>query len=89
MIDFLAGAVTMGFAIAAACFARFWRKTRDHLFLLFALAFGLFAGNQLLTTMVAADDERVGYAYLLRVIGYVLILVGILAKNMERGRARG
>lgn len=89
LIDFLSGAVAMGFAVAGACFARFWRRTRDHLFLHFALAFGLFACNQVLVTVVAADDERIGYVYLLRVIGYVLILIGILAKNMKRGNARG
>ena len=82
MIDFLAGAVTLGFAIAGACFLRFWRRTRDRLFIHFAFAFWLFACNQLFVSFLAADDERVGYAYLLRVVGYLLILIAILGKNL-------
>jgi hypothetical protein len=81
VIDFLAGAVTLGYAIAGMCFLRFWRKTRDRLFIHFAVAFGLFACNQLLVAILSADDERVGYAYLLRVVGFVVILIAILGKN--------
>jgi len=33
MIEFLAGAVTLGYLIAAGFFWRFWRKTADRLFL--------------------------------------------------------
>lgn len=88
MTTFFAGAVTMGFAIAGVCFLRFWKQTRDRLFFHFAVAFWLFACNQLLTSVLAADDERAGYAYLLRVVGYVLILVAILGKNVFPSRGR-
>jgi hypothetical protein len=37
--DFVAGAVTMGFAVAGLFFLRFWRRTTDGLFLAFAAAF--------------------------------------------------
>src|SRR6185503_8184794 len=41
MIEFLSGAITMGYLAAGGFFARFWRKTADRLFLVFALAFVL------------------------------------------------
>ena len=65
---------------------RFWRKTGDRLFLMFAIAFFLLALNQALAQWLGAADERVGYTYLLRVIGFVLILGGIVDKNVARGR---
>src|ERR1041384_6614915 len=33
MIDFLAGALTFAYLLAAACFVKFWRSTFDRLFL--------------------------------------------------------
>ena len=84
MIEFLAGAVTLGFVVAAVFFLRFWRRTADRLFLLFAIAFALLALNQGLAQWLGAADERVGYTYLLRVLGFVLILAGIVDKNLAR-----
>ena len=86
MIEFLSGAVTLGFVIAAVFFLRFWGRTGDRLFLAFAIAFFLLALNQALAAWLGAADERVGYTYLLRVIGCVLILLAIVDKNVSRGR---
>jgi hypothetical protein len=87
MIEFMSGAVTMGFAIAALFFLRFWRRTAERLFLAFAAAFFLLALNQALALWLGAADERVGYTYLLRVLGFVFILGAILDKNLAAGRA--
>lgn len=84
MIEFMSGAVTLGFIVAAVFFLRFWRKTQDRLFLAFAIAFFLLALNQALAQWLGAADERIGYAYLLRVIGFVLILAAIVDKNVSR-----
>lgn len=81
MIEFLAGAVTFGHAIAGFCFLRFWRRTRDSLFLAFAFAFWLFGTNQLLVSVLGARSEEATFAYVLRVLGYLLILGAIVAKN--------
>ncbi len=85
MIEFMSGAVTMGYLVAAGFFARFWRQTADRLFLAFAAAFVLLALNQGLAQWIGAADERVGYTYLLRVLGFVLILAAIVDKNLRRG----
>jgi hypothetical protein len=81
MIEFLSGAVTLGFLIAAVFFLRFWRRTRDRFVLAFAAAFLLLAANQALAQWLGAADERVMYTYLLRVLGFVIILAAIVDKN--------
>jgi hypothetical protein len=88
MIEFMSGAVTLGFLVATLFFLRFWRKTADRLFLAFAIAFALLALNQGLAQWLGAADERVGYTYLLRIVGFILILVAIIDKNLQRGRRR-
>lgn len=81
MLDFLAGAVTLGYAVAGLFLMRFWRKTRDRLFLAFAVAFALFAVNQALAAMMTVVYESASWIYLLRVLGFVLILAAIVDKN--------
>lgn len=87
MIDFLSGALMLAFLVATAHFVRFWQRTEDRLFLYFAVAFALLALNQLALFVLGAEDELRGYAYVLRVTGFVLILFAILGKNL-RGRQK-
>ncbi len=87
MVDFLAGAVTLAYLIAAAYFVRFWRRTTDRLFLAFAIAFVLFALYQTILFMIGAADERGNYAYVLRVLGFAVILWAIIDKNLNAKRS--
>jgi hypothetical protein len=86
LIDFLSGAVTIGFFVAALFFLRFWRRTHDRLFIAFAAAFALLALNQALAAFLGAGDELTPYTYVLRVLGFVLILVAIVDKNVSNRR---
>ncbi len=86
MTLFLAGAVTIAYVIAAVHFLRFWRKTSDRLFVSFASAFLLFAANQFIVSILWAADERNSYAYILRILGFVLILFAIVDKNVFSAR---
>jgi len=86
LVDFLAGAVTLGFFVAAGFFLRFWRRTRDRLFLAFAAAFVLLAVNQALAALLGAGDELLPYTYLLRVLGFMLILYAVIDKNVTSSR---
>lgn len=88
LLDFLAGAVTVTYLIAALFFLRFWRRTRDTLFGGFAIAFVLLAANQALASWFGADDERTGYTYVLRVLGFLFILYAIIRKNVGRPAGR-
>lgn len=87
LVDFLAGVVASTYAIAAFYFLKFSRRTKDRLFGSFSAAFALLALNQLVVVAVGSTDERSGYGYILRVLGFLLILVAIVRKNLER-RAR-
>lgn len=84
MIEFLSGLVTSGYLVAAAFFARFWIKTRDRLFLAFAGAFVLFALNQALVGLFRVTTEPESLVYVLRILGFVVILAAILDKNLRR-----
>lgn len=86
MLEFVAGAITMGFAVAGLFFLRFWWRTRDWLFLAFCGAFWLLATSQTLLTVGGIEREEQTGLYVLRLIAFVLILVAIVAKNVESRR---
>ena len=81
MIAFLGGAVTLGYLVGGLFFLRFWRRTRDRLFLAFAIAFALFALNQGLVHLLEVVREPWSFVYALRVVGFLIILGAILDKN--------
>ena len=78
---FLGGAISMGFFMAGLFFLRFWRTTRDRLFLYFASAFFIFASERLVREVMRIDNEWAPYVYLVRLAAFVLILIAILDKN--------
>jgi hypothetical protein len=82
MIEMLSGALLFSYFIAGIHFFRFWKRTGDRLFLHFAAAFWLFALNQLATSVPVVANETEGYEYLLRVLGFVVILAAIVDKNL-------
>lgn len=84
LYDFLSGAVALGFLVCALFFLRFWRRTRETLFLSFGLAFLLLGIGQ---TVLALDDiptEERGSLYLIRLAAFLLILVGIWRTNRNQ-----
>ena len=89
MIEFLAGAVTLGYLVAAGFFLSFWRKTRERLFLAFGAAFILFALNQLLSAALLVIIEPTNLVYILRVLGFVMIIAAIVDKNVGVKRGDG
>jgi hypothetical protein len=82
MQDFIAGLVTMGFAASALFFLRFWSRTRDALFAIFAAAFAILSVNQALATIMDYGREELGWVYLLRLAAFILIIVGVVQKNL-------
>ena len=78
---FLSGAVTLGFAVAALFFLRFWHQTLDGLFAAFAAAFALLGANQALLALTDMQDEERTWVYLLRLAAFLLIILAVLRKN--------
>ncbi|WP_460450701.1 DUF5985 family protein [Alsobacter sp. SYSU BS001988] len=83
-LSFLSGAVTMGYLAAALFFAKFWRKTRDSLFVMFSIAFALLALEQVILAGVGSEREEFTYVYLIRFVAFSIIALAIINKN--RGR---
>lgn len=84
--EFLAGLLTAGFLLGGLFFLRFWTRTGDSLFLAFAVAFWLFAAGQALLGLTSTVLEERSWIYLLRVAGFVLIIVAVIAKNAKGAR---
>jgi len=81
LYDFLAGAVSFGFLVCATFFLYFWRRTRDPLFMAFALAFLLLGVGQAILALASIPTEERGPIYLIRLAAFGLILLAILRKN--------
>jgi hypothetical protein len=83
LYDFLSGAVSFGFLVSALLFLRFWKRTKDELFVAFALAFGLLGVGQAVVALANVPSEERGSLYLLRLAAFALIIVAILRKNRK------
>jgi hypothetical protein len=84
MDDLVTGAIAMGYGVAGLFFFRFWRKSRDRLFALFALAFFVLAVNRVGSVVFAIKAGEVDAVYWVRFAAFVLILVAIVDKNRPR-----
>jgi len=82
MTNFISGAIMMASAVAGLFFLRFWRKSRDRLFLIFALAFWILALNRVPMLFVTEDETRT-YFYVVRLVAFLLILGAIVDKNRK------
>ncbi|UIJ71765.1 DUF5985 family protein [Aurantimonas sp. HBX-1] len=81
MFEFMSGLIVAGFLVSGLFFLRFWKRTRDSLFVAFALAFWLLALNQTLLVMADIPYEERSWIYLLRLAAFTLIIVAIIRKN--------
>lgn len=81
----VSGMLLAGYAIVALFFLKFWRRTGDRLFGLFAAAFALLALQRFgLSLSTELTDEGGEWMYVLRLLAFVLILYAIWDKNRVR-----
>jgi peptidoglycan/LPS O-acetylase OafA/YrhL len=71
----------MACAVAALLFLRFWKVSRERLFLFFSLAFAVLGLNWFCLALFTPGEETRYYFYLLRLCAFVLIIAGIVDKN--------
>ena len=81
LYDFLSGAVAFGFLMCALFFLRFWTRTREQLFLAFALAFLMLGSVQAILALANFTTEEQSSVYLIRLAAFVIIILAILRKN--------
>lgn len=84
MDDFLAGAIAMGFAVAALMFLKFWSRTREGLFLAFAGSFLLLAINHAMLSLTNVPLEERSSLYLVRLVAFLLIIGAFWHQNRNR-----
>jgi uncharacterized membrane protein HdeD (DUF308 family) len=78
---FLLGVIVTGSLAAAVFFFKFWRRTRDQLFLAFGLAFLIEGLNRALFLFVDHPNEGRPAIYVVRLLAFLLIVAAIVRKN--------
>jgi uncharacterized membrane protein HdeD (DUF308 family) len=78
---FLLGVIATSSLTAGVFFLKFWKKTRDSLFLAFGLAFFIEGLNRCAVLFLAKPNEGSPYIYIVRLLAFLLILAAILHKN--------
>ena len=79
--SFLSGAICMSCVTIALFFLRFWKSTRDRLFLFFAAAFLILMIERFVREVMELKTEWAPFVYLFRLAAFVLIIVAIVDKN--------
>ena len=82
----VAGALAAGYTVAGLFFAKFWSRTRDRLFAMFALAFWLLAIQRIAIVVSDRWLEDTTPLYVLRLAAFLLILIAIVDKNRSGHR---
>ncbi|HEY7890472.1 MAG TPA: DUF5985 family protein [Steroidobacteraceae bacterium] len=82
------GVLAMASVVAALFFLRYWRATRERLFGFFALAFLGLTVNWTVLAVIdhPVDEARQVHAYAIRLIAFVILIIGIIDKNRRSGR---
>jgi uncharacterized membrane protein HdeD (DUF308 family) len=83
---FLIGVISTCSVVAGFFFLKFWRKTRDFLFLAFAVAFLVEGVNRAAVLLVDRPNEGHPLIYGVRLGASLLILAAILKKNYGGAR---
>jgi hypothetical protein len=83
-VTFVYGMITMAYMVAGLFFLKFWARGHDPLFIIFALAFWLLAASQILLAILEIPREEQGWAYILRLSAFSLIIIAIIQKNISR-----
>ena len=71
----------MGALVCALFFLRFWKKTNDRLFFIFALAFGIMGLERFFLITLTNETEDNALLYLLRLTSFLIIFYAIWDKN--------
>jgi hypothetical protein len=83
----IGAAATASFTVALF-FLRFWRQTRDSLFLWFAIAFATESATRLLEGLSPLSNDREPLLYIPRLITFALIILAIIQKNRPAQRGQ-
>jgi len=78
---FLEGVVATTSLAAGLFFLRYWRDTRDSLFLAFSVAFFIEGINRCVRIFFLNPSEAAPWVFVVRAFAFLIILAGIVNKN--------
>jgi hypothetical protein len=78
---FLLGVVAVCYLLAGLFFLRFWKSTRDYLFLAFVVFFGIQGGSSCFIVSLSHPNEGSLWIGLVRLLSILAVLGSILWKN--------
>ncbi|HLI97120.1 MAG TPA: DUF5985 family protein [Candidatus Baltobacteraceae bacterium] len=87
MYLFLSGALMTAFFVAAVFFWRFWRRTSDRFFLMFAGAWVLLGVERLVLGIMNQPEQLNPGIYFIRLAAFLLIIIAIIDKNRTHIRS--
>lgn len=81
LVSLVSGMTAAGFLVAALFFARYFRSTRDALFVYFAIAFLLLAAEKLAVLVVPDWFPEPPWLFIVRLAAFLALGAGIWEKN--------
>jgi hypothetical protein len=81
MVPFLNGVTACAGLLSGLMFLRFFRQTSDRLFMWFAFAFWTLSAHWVALAIAQPADEARHWFYVIRLLAFVLILIGVAEKN--------
>lgn len=77
----ISGMLAAGYGVAGLFFLRFWKATRDRLFVWFAIAFAILGVQRIVSVLAMQWTENTTWVYTMRLTAFLLILAAIIDKN--------
>ncbi len=77
----------MACLVVGLFFIKFWKRSRDRLFLMFGVSFFLLSLERLVLGYLGVQNEPSPAIYLIRLSAFAIILVAIINKNREGRRS--
>ncbi|HTL31230.1 MAG TPA: DUF5985 family protein [Tepidisphaeraceae bacterium] len=67
--------------VSGLLFYRFWRESRDVLFVFFSAGFTVMAFAWVLLAVISPTGEARPYIYAVRLLAFLLLIAGMIQKN--------
>lgn len=81
---FLLGYIAAASAVATLFFLRFWKETRDSLFLAFGIFFAVQGGTRAHGLSTPSPNLVIGWIFGLRLLAVLVVVIAIARKNFGR-----
>ncbi|KYG63212.1 hypothetical protein AZI86_16040 [Bdellovibrio bacteriovorus] len=81
--QFIYGAVMMASLCNGLFFLKFWRKTGDRFFSMFAAAFILLSVERWLLLFIKTANETNTWVFMVRLVAFALIIGAVIDKNKK------